>query len=194
MYLSGIHIRVVSERVWRNVQDSAKKQGLATESRGWLAVASRQMMNTCQACQKLKRHASWSTTGQNLQTGRSVTSQLELETQSSRKSKPPASSVLKNLTLCIPFSLQYKYPLYPQNVGSFQREYWERNHKEKTRLTHPQSSHRDSSNSSTLILSIVTSLRGSLPKPFLTIPTSVRRSFGAWEVVRKGPISYWLML
>ena len=43
-------------------------------------------------------------------------------------------------------------------------------------------------------LSIVTSLRGSLSKPFLTIPTSVRRQFGAWEVVRKGPISYWLML
>ena len=64
----------------------------------------------------------------------------------------------------------------------------------KTRLTHPQSSHRDSSNSSTLILSIVTSLGGSLPKPFLTIPTSVRRPFGAWEAVRKGPISYWLML
>ena len=64
----------------------------------------------------------------------------------------------------------------------------------KTRLTHPQSSHRDSSNSSTLILSIVTSLRGSLQKPFLTIPTFVRRPFGAWEAVRKGPISYWLML
>ena len=64
----------------------------------------------------------------------------------------------------------------------------------KTRLTHQQSSHTDSSNSSTLILSIVTSLRGSLPKLFLIIPTFVRRPFGAQEVVRKGPISYWLML
>ena len=64
----------------------------------------------------------------------------------------------------------------------------------KTRLTHSQSSHRDSSNSSTLILSIVISLRGSLPKSFLTIPISVRRPFGAWETVRKRPISYWLML
>ena len=64
----------------------------------------------------------------------------------------------------------------------------------KTRLTHPQSLHRNSSNSSTLTLSIVTSLGGSLPKPFLTIPTSVRRPFGAWKVVRKGLISYWLMV
>ena len=29
-----------------------------------LAGASRQMLNACQACQKLKRHANWSTTGQ----------------------------------------------------------------------------------------------------------------------------------
>ena len=63
----------------------------------------------------------------------------------------------------------------------------------KTRLTYPQFSHRDSSNSSTLFLSIVTSLRDSLPKPLLIIPTSVRMPFGAWEAVRKGPISYWLM-
>ena len=159
-----------------------------------LAAASHQMMNTCQACQKLKCHANWSTTRQKVQIGYSVTSQLELATQSSCKSKLPASSVLKNLTLRIPFSLLYKYPLYPRNVESFQREYWERNPREKTRLTHPQSSHRDSSNFSTLILSIVTSLRGSLPKAFLTIPISVKRSFGAWEAVRKGPISYWLML
>ena len=70
----------------------------------------------------------------------------------------------------------------------------ERKTLEKNKMTHSQSSQRDSSNSSTLTLSIVTSLSGSLPKPFLTIPTSMRRPFGAWEVVRKGPISYWLML
>ena len=37
--------------------------------------------------------------------------------------KPLARFVLKNLTFHIPFSLQYKYPLYPRNVESFQREY-----------------------------------------------------------------------
>ena len=100
---------------------------LAGDSR----LASRQKLHTCQACQKLKRHASWSTTGQKAQTGRSVTSQLELMTQLSHESKPPASSVLKNLTLHIPFSPQYKYPLYPRNVESFQREYWEKNPREK---------------------------------------------------------------
>ena len=66
----------------KNVQE---KQGLANGYRGWLAAASRQKLHTCQACQKLKRHATWSTTGQNRTTGRLVTSRLELATQSSRE-------------------------------------------------------------------------------------------------------------
>jgi len=37
LYLSGNHVRVVCEKVWRNAQDCAKKQGLATGSHGWLA-------------------------------------------------------------------------------------------------------------------------------------------------------------
>ena len=45
--------------------------------------------------EKLKRHASRSTTRQKVQTGHSVSSRLELAAQSNRKAKPPASSVLK---------------------------------------------------------------------------------------------------
>ena len=81
--------------------------------------------------EKMNSHASWSTIGQKVQSGNSVYSQLELVTQSSREAKPLANSVLKNLTLRIPFSLQYIYPSYPRNIKSFQREYWERNPKEK---------------------------------------------------------------
>ena len=62
-----------------------EKQGLVTGSCGWLVAASRQKLLTCQACQKLKRHASWSTTGQNRTTGHSITSRLELTTQSSHE-------------------------------------------------------------------------------------------------------------
>ena len=112
----------------------------------------------------MNSYASWSITGQKVQSGNSVCSQLELATQSSREAKSPASSVLKNLTLSIPFSLQYKYPLYPRNVESFQREYWERNPREKQdwlihnlhieTLQIPLLSSSPLSNSSTLILSI----------------------------------------
>ena len=96
-------------------------------------TASRQMLNTCQACQKLKRHASWSTTGQKIQTGRSVTLRLELVTQSSRESKPLASSVLKNLTLHIPFLLQYKYP-YTHEIQRASRENIKRETLEKNKI------------------------------------------------------------
>ena len=146
---------------------------------GGSRLVSCQKLHTCQAYQKLKRHVSWSNTRQKVETGHSVTLWLELATQSSRESKPPANSILKNLTLHIPFSPQYKYPLYPRNIESFQRDFFKEKPQRKTRLIHPQSLHKDSSNSSTLFLSIVKSLRGSLPIPFLTIPTSMRRPFGA---------------
>ena len=89
---------------------------------------------------------------------------------------------------------QVQIPLIPTKCRKLPERILREKPQRKTRLTHPQSSHRDSLKSSTLTLSIVTSLKGSSPKPFLTIPTSVRRPFGAWEAVRKGPISYWLML
>ena len=127
LYLGGIVVRVVSEIECWNAQECARKQSLVIGSRGWLAAASRQKQHTCQACQKLKRHASWSTTGQNRTFYRSVISQLDLATQSSREAKPWASPVLKNLTLHILFSSQYKYSLYSQKKESFQREFCKRN-------------------------------------------------------------------
>ena len=38
LYLGGKHVRVVCERVWRNAQDCAVKQGLVTRSREWLVT------------------------------------------------------------------------------------------------------------------------------------------------------------
>ena len=104
LYLGGMVVRVVSEIECWNTQECARKQRLATCSRGWLTTSSCQKQYTCQACQKLKHHASWSTTGQNRTTDRSVISQLYLATQSSCEAKLWASPVLKNLTLHIPFS------------------------------------------------------------------------------------------
>ena len=81
---------------------------------------------------------------------------------------------------------------YTHEMSRASRENIERETLEKNKIDSSQSLHRGSSNSSTHTLFVVTSLRGSLPKPFLTIPTSVRRPFGAWEAIRKGPISYWV--
>ena len=108
-----------------------RNRDLRLDLAGGSRLASRQKLHTCQACQKLKRHISWSTTGQKIQTGHSVTSRLKLMAQSSREAKPQASSVLEKLIICILNTQKYKYPLYPRNIESFQREFWERNPREK---------------------------------------------------------------
>ena len=158
----------------------------------WLA--SYQKLHTCQACQKLKRHASCCTTGQKSLAGQALSSCLELATQPSREVNSPDHPVWEKLTLRIPFSPHYIQIL----ISTKYRELLERILKEKPqrkiRLIHPQSLHRDSSNSSTFFISIVTSLRGTLPKPFLIVPIFVGRPFGVQEAVKKEPISYWLML
>ena len=177
---------------WENVKKCSKLCSEA-ETRGWISWVARSLQ-AAKRCirvkhvEKLNHHASCRAIGKKVQSGHLVIWQLGLVTQSSREAKLPVHFVIEKLTFRIPFSLQYKYPLYPRNIESFQKEFWKRNPKEKKRLTYPQSLHNDSSNSSTLTLSIVTSLRGLLAKNFLIIPISVRRLFGAWEVVRKGPI------
>ena len=166
LYLGKIVVRVVSEIECWNAQECARKQRLATGSHRWLATVSCQKMHTCLACQKLKRHASWSTIGQNRTTGRSIISRLDLATQSSREAKLRANPVLEKLTLHIPFSPQYKYPLYPQKNESFQREFWERNPSVIQDWFIHNLHIRDSSNSLTLFLSIVKPLKGLFTKAF----------------------------
>ena len=73
--------------------------------------------------EELKSHASWSTTGQNFQSDQAISSRLKLVTQLSHKVKSLDHSVWEKLTFRIPTTHQYKYPLYPRIVESFQREF-----------------------------------------------------------------------
>ena len=86
--------------VWENVKKCSR---LCTEVRthNWILRMARdwQAARGCtrvKHAEKLNHHANCSITGQKVQTGYSVSSRLELATQSSREAKPPASSVLKN--------------------------------------------------------------------------------------------------
>ena len=119
-----------------------------------------------------------------LQDNCSVTSRLELATQSNRKSAP----FWKNLTLHIPFSFQYKYLFYPRKRVS--RENFERETLEKKKI--------DSSpifiKRLFKFLTIVKSLKGLLPNIFSPYPFLWECCLVLWEVVRKEPISHWLML
>ena len=56
---------------------------------GGLRLQADRMMHKCQACQKLKRCASYCTTGQKFQAGQAVCSRLELTSQPSREVKSP---------------------------------------------------------------------------------------------------------
>ena len=83
------------------------------------------------------------------------------------------------MTFHIPSHPTIYIPLYLRFKESFQRKFLREKPQRKTRLIHSQSSLRNSSNSSTLFLSIVKSLRGLLSKHFLTISISLRELFGA---------------
>ena len=149
------------------------------------------LKHTCQAYQKLKRHASCS-----LQ-DKSSSWPSRLLVAWTRDTTQPLGQAAK--TPCLAkydvshsFSPYYIYTLIP----TIQRELLEKILREKPSRKQDWLIHnlylKDSSNSFTLFLSIVRSLRGSLPKHFLTISIPVCLVF--WEAVRKEPISYWLML
>ena len=129
--------------------------------------------------EELKSHASYCTIEQKSSAGQVVSSRLELLTQPNHEAKLPNHLVWEKLTFHIPFSPYYIQTLIPTKCRELLERFLREKPQRKTRLIHPQSSHRDFSNSSTLFLSIVKSLRGTLPKSFLTIPIYVRRQLGA---------------
>ena len=88
----------------------------------------------CQACQKLKRRASWSTIGQNRTTGRSIISRLDLTTQSSCEAKSRASPVLKKTWLFTFHSHSSINTLYTHERKRASRENFERETLEKNKI------------------------------------------------------------
>ena len=132
MYLGGNHVRVVSERVWRNAQDCARMQRLAVGTRGWLATG-----------KSPKLAHLWSIQG----TWR-VMPAVALQDKSPRLARPLACGLNsrlspvawpsrqttlfgKNWLFAFLSHFTIYRPLYPWNVECFQREFWERNPREK---------------------------------------------------------------
>ena len=169
--------------VWESVKNCSRlcKE---TGTRGWIlrvacGLQAARMLHTCQACQKLKSRTSYCTIGQKSQAGQAVCSRLELATQPSCEVKLPEHPIWEKLTFHILSHPTIYIPLYPRFWESYQGEFWERNPREKQDWLIHNLYLRDISNSSTFFLSIVKSLRGLLPKPFLTISIFVRGLFGA---------------
>ena len=178
------------ERVWRIAQVCAKKQGLAAGFRRWLAVASRQIEVHVPSIPKAKASHQLFTTRQKFQASQAVCSRFELTTQPSREVKPPEHPVWKNMTFHIPSHPTIYKPLYPRFRESFQREFWERNPREKK------------INSSTIFtqetLQIPLLSSSPLSNPWEThyqnffslYPFLWEGCLVLWEAIRKEPISY----
>ena len=181
----------VCEELLKCVQKSRNSRlDLASGSR----LQAAKLKHTCQACQKLKHRTSCSLQDKSIrlvrQFARGLNSQLNLVARLS--SQNTLFGKIWRFTFL--FTLLYIYP-YTHDFERASRENFERETLEKKQdwLIHNLCL-RDSSNSSTLFLSIVKSLRGLLPKPYLTISISMKELFGVWETVRKEPMSHWLML
>ena len=116
----------------------AKKQGLATGFRGWLAATSRQIEAHMPSMPEAEASRQLFTTGQKFQVGQAVCSWLELTTQSSREVKPPEHLVWQNMIFHIPSHPLHIYPCTHDSKRA-SRENIEREILEKIRLTHPQS-------------------------------------------------------
>ena len=191
------------EELLKCVQRSRDSR-LDLEGGSWLQVA--RLMHTCQACQKLKCHASYSLQDKSSRLARPFARGLNSWLNPVARSSRQNTLFGKIWRFTFLLTLLYIYP-YTHDSERASRENFKRETLEKTRLTHPQSLSKRLFKFSTLSLSIVKSLRGSLPKPFLTIsreahyqnlfspyPFLWKGCLVFWEAVRKEPISYWLML
>ena len=162
--------------MWRIAQVCAKKQGLAGGS--WLQAA--RLMHTCQACQKLKCHASYSLHDKSPRLARPFARGLNSRLNPVARSSRQITLFGKIWLFTFLLTLLYIYPYI--FIPTIQREFLERILREKPKKKQVWLIHnlylRNSSNSSTIFLSIVKSLRDSLPKHFLTISIFVRGLFG----------------
>ena len=146
---------------------------------GGLLLQAAKLKHMCQACQKLKRHASCSLQDKSSRLVRSFARGMNSWLNPITRSSHQNTLFGKIWRFTFLLTLLYIYP-YIHDSETASRENFERETLEKTRLTHPQSlPKRLLKFLYSLSLSIVKSLRGSSPKHFLTISISVRGLFGA---------------
>ena len=136
------------------------------------------LKHTCKTCQKLKRHASCSLQDKSPRLARPFVRGLNSWLNPIMRSSCQNTLFGKIWLFTFLLTLLYIYP-YTHDSKRASRDNFERETLEKKDWLIHNLYLRDSLNSSTLFLSIVKSLRGSLPKPFLTISISVRGLFGA---------------
>ena len=174
----------MSERVWRNAQDCARMQRLATGkspklAHVWSMQGSWRVMLAVALQEKSPRLAKPLARGLNLW----LSPVVRPSRQTTLFGKKWLFAFLSHLTI-------YR-PLYPQNVESFQREFWERNPREKQdwfiHNLHIETLQIPLLSSSPLLHHWEVHYQNLIsPYPYLWEGCLV-----IWEAVKKGPSSYW---
>ena len=152
-------------------------------TRGWISQVARGWISRVAASRQIEAHMSSMseaeasrqlfTTGQKFQLARLFARDLNLRLNPVARSSRQNTLFGKIWRFTFLLTLLYIYP-YAHNSGRASREKpW----RKQDWLIHNLYL-RDSSNSSTLFLSIVKSLRDSLPKPFFTISIPMKGLFG----------------
>ena len=186
------------ERLWRIAQDCAKKQGLATGSRRWLATASRQNVAhgpSMPETEELRQLLHYRTKAPGWPS-RLLATWTRDSTQS--RGQVARTSCLGKTDFSHSFSPYYIYIYIYPYTHDFERaskENFERQILEKTILTHPQS-----------LPKRLFKFLYSLPLHCQILERLITKTFShhiqflwkgylvLWEAVRKEPISHWLML
>ena len=185
LYLGGNHVRVVCERVWR-------KSSKVCISRASRLVCSLQSPKQAHVW---SMQGSWRVTlavalqDKSPKLGRQLTRDLDPRLIQVARPSHQNTLFVRNLTLHIPYTPYYKYP-YTHKMWKASKENFERETVEKNKI-----------DSSTIFILWFSKFLYSHPlhwyileryisqNPYLTISISVRRLFGAWETIRKGPIN-----
>ena len=161
LYLGENNVRVMCERVWRFDQECATRRWLVTRTCNWLASGDLPKWST-----RVEHVGSWKVRTVGSLHDKKYNLAILLSGDWNSRLVPVVSDVPVHLVLLInDFSHSFSYPTINTLIPTKYRELLEKILKEKsqrtTRLIHPQSYTVDFSNSSTLTISIVITLRWS---------------------------------
>ena len=122
--------------VWKSVKNCSSGCKEA-ETRSWiLRLQATRLMHTCQACQKLKHHASCSLQDKSLRLARPFARGLNSRLNPITRSSCQNTLFGKIWLFTFLLTLLYIYP-YTHDSKRASKENFERETLEKTRLTHP---------------------------------------------------------
>ena len=170
-----------------------RSRDLRLDFAGGSPLQAAKLKHTCQACQKLKRRASYSLQDKSSRLARPFACGLNLRLNLVARSSRQNTLFGKIWRFTFLLILLYIY-LYTHNLERASKENFKREILEKTRLIHPQSLPKRLFKFLYSLPLHCQILERLFTKTFSHHPFLWEGYLVFWEAVRKEPISYWLML